>query len=350
MHGRYCHICGQENVEPKETFWHLVTHFVYDVTHFDGKFFSTVKFLLFRPGFLSEEYIRGRRTSYLNPIRMYVFTSAFFFLFFFSVVKPDDDIIKGGTKTTKQIKTTLLADRLSLQEQLKIPLDDSTRRFVEKELALVNEDLSKIDSDTLHIEYLNAYKNDLNSSPLGKSKYHSVEEYDSVQHSLPASKRDGWLSRELKKKKIHLQEKYGADQNAMLAAISQKFMHSFPQLLFVSLPIFALLLQLLYVRRKQFYYADHIIYTIHLYCAMFILIFIRILAGKAMDLPYMHWLSFFRAVVVIYIIWYLYKSLRNFYQQHRGKTILKFLLLLFMSMFVMVFLFIVFGLLSVIRA
>ena len=84
LSGRYCHVCGQENLEPKETVWHLVQHFFNDITHFDGKFFSTVKYLLKRPGFPSSEYAKGRRASYLNPIRMYVFTSAIFFISSFS--------------------------------------------------------------------------------------------------------------------------------------------------------------------------------------------------------------------------------------------------------------------------
>ena len=85
--GRFCQICGQENIEPKESFWALATHFLHDMTHFDGKFFSTLKFLLFKPGFLSKEYLKGRRTSYLHPIRMYVFTSAIFFLIFLFLSK-----------------------------------------------------------------------------------------------------------------------------------------------------------------------------------------------------------------------------------------------------------------------
>ena len=80
VHGRFCHVCGQENLHPKESFWYILTHVFNDITHFDGKFFSTLKFLIFKPGLLSKEYMTGRRASYLNPIRMYVFTSAFFFL------------------------------------------------------------------------------------------------------------------------------------------------------------------------------------------------------------------------------------------------------------------------------
>src|SRR4029079_8070293 len=84
IHGRYCHVCGQQNLEPKESVWHLVSHFFNDITHFDGKFFTTLKYLLLKPGFLSREYIKGRRSSYLDPVRMYVFTSAIFFLLFFA--------------------------------------------------------------------------------------------------------------------------------------------------------------------------------------------------------------------------------------------------------------------------
>lgn len=83
--GRFCHICGQENIETRETLWGLITHFVYDIVHFDGKFFSTLRHLLFRPGFVSLQYVQGRRASYIHPIRMYVFTSALFFIVFFSI-------------------------------------------------------------------------------------------------------------------------------------------------------------------------------------------------------------------------------------------------------------------------
>ena len=60
VQGRYCHVCGQENTEPKETFWHMVTHFFYDITHFDGSFFVTLKDLFSSPGFLSREYMRAQ--------------------------------------------------------------------------------------------------------------------------------------------------------------------------------------------------------------------------------------------------------------------------------------------------
>ena len=82
--GPYCHVCGQQNVEPKETALGLVVHFFNDITHFEGKFITSLRYLFFKPGLLTAEYIRGRRNSYMNPVRMYVFASAFFFILFFT--------------------------------------------------------------------------------------------------------------------------------------------------------------------------------------------------------------------------------------------------------------------------
>ncbi|HEV7781205.1 MAG TPA: DUF3667 domain-containing protein, partial [Chitinophagaceae bacterium] len=88
VQGHFCQNCGQENVVPKETFWHMVTHFFYDITHFDSNFFHTIHHLILKPGLLSREYMIGRRASYLHPIKMYVFSSAIFFLLFFSLLNP----------------------------------------------------------------------------------------------------------------------------------------------------------------------------------------------------------------------------------------------------------------------
>ncbi len=98
IHGRFCHVCGQENIYTKEKFWSLAKHFVYDILHFDGQFFNTLKFLFTKPGFVARQYAEGKRASYLHPIRMYMFTSAVFFLVLFSTKKIEinGDYFKGN--------------------------------------------------------------------------------------------------------------------------------------------------------------------------------------------------------------------------------------------------------------
>jgi hypothetical protein len=348
VYGRYCHMCGQENIEPKESFWHLVTHFVYDITHFDSKFFNTVKYLLSRPGFLSAEYIRGRRMRYLNPIKMHVFVSAFFFLFFFSVIRPsfETNEQKPERPTYKEVKPKI-EDRI---EDLRTNLKDEdnpefVRRIMANQLTLLQQDSQTLANDTVNLSRLNYFK--LKNLSIPYTQYRDVAQYDSLQKTLPLKDRDSWLEKVTARKGIQLQLKYINTGNEFFKELFEKFRHSFPQLFFISLPLFALLLKLLYVRRKNLYYADHVIYSVHLYCAMFILLFILLTISRLEHNYYLKWLQYFTIPLTIYIVWYQYKSLRNFYDQSRLKTVVKYLLLLIMSSVVMTLLFVVFLVFSV---
>ena len=50
---------------------HFLKHNVlHELSHVDGKIFRTFRYLIFRPGFLSAEYFAGRRSRYVNPVRL----------------------------------------------------------------------------------------------------------------------------------------------------------------------------------------------------------------------------------------------------------------------------------------
>ena len=51
-------------------------------THFDGKFFTTLKYLLFRPGKLTCEYLQGRRVRLMKPLQLYLIVTLLYFIFF----------------------------------------------------------------------------------------------------------------------------------------------------------------------------------------------------------------------------------------------------------------------------
>lgn len=306
LHGRYCHECGQENIEPKESFWHLTTHFIYDLTHFDGKFFSTLKFLLFRPGFLSREYFKGRRSGYLHPVKMYVFTSALFFLLFFSFYSQYNPF--NYVESNKDHADTL--------------------RSVAQPVSTVKKNT---DEDTL----------DLSSH--SSTNYRSVQQYDSVQNTLPEAKKDDWGTRHMMRRSIALNEKYHDNPKAIVEVLSEKFTHLFPQMLFVSLPLFALALSLLYVRRKQFYYVNHVVFTLNLYCAIFIMILGALLLGSFFKLFHWHLNAVFTGIVSLLILFYGYKAMSVFYGQSPRKTFLKYLLLLLLGFVIMLFIFMIFG-------
>lgn len=353
LHGRFCHYCGQENIEPKDSFWHLVTHFVYDIIHFDGKFFSTLKYLLFRPGFLSHEYLRGRRADYLHPIRMYVFTSAFFFLIFFSFYQKEEAIeIKEKKDSPIEVIEDLHVEKARLEKKLVKDTNSISANILKERLQQVKADIAMVQRDNSLVDSVKSLSNGggftLVSLDNDRSykELKTVKKYDSVQASLPEHQRDGFLRRAIKRQDIHLNEKYKGDGSAILKAVTNKFIHLFPQMLFISLPLFGLLLLMLYAKHKQFYYVNHIIYSIHLYCAVFIIILIGLWLNSILTAITHSEHDWIGSSFTLAGFFYLYKSMRNFYGQRRAITILKYILLLLLSLFVMVLLFGIFFLFS----
>jgi len=345
--GRFCSVCGQENIEPKETFWNLISHFLYDLFHYDGKAVSTIKTLLFQPGLLTYQYVRGRRASYLHPIRLYIFISAMFFLLVFSFSN------SNGNAGDENFKTAILHDKDSLQKQL-VNTNDTLKR---------NKILNQIkeEDEILRIYSITGMKMDAddikNEDTVSLSKGviitdnlpATINEYDSTQKRLPEKSRDSWLMQKLNHKVISINAKYKGRRVEFYEAIKEKFVHSLPQMMFVSVPVAALIFSLLYIRRKNFTYVQHGVFIVHIYSAVFI--FNLLVYGLNTLNDYAHWkfLNVLSTISIIFIFFYVYKSMRNFYEQRRFKTILKYFIFLLCYSIVLSLLMIVFLLTSLIQ-
>ena len=336
VEGPFCHQCGQENVVPKETFWHMVTHFFYDITHFDSKFFDTLRYLVFKPGFLSREYMKGRRVAYLHPINMSVFSSAVFFLPFFSFFSPT-------IKTTGDLDSpTTDSERKAVLARLQKAWEEDTTNTRLKSFLLMAADTSRDIRGKDYIEF-----NDQGAFfSVSDIQYDSYAEYDSVQKSKPVSDRDNWIERRFMKTQIELNNSYRRDPDGTVKKLVNSLLHRLPYMLFVSLPLFALILQLVYIRRKQFYYADHGVFTIHLYIFSFLLLLIVFISDAIQNVTMWDFWQYFIFIMILALFFYLYKGMRNFYGQRRAKTFFKFLLVSILSLVMMLALFLIFMIFS----
>jgi hypothetical protein len=297
--GRYCQHCGQENVEVKESFGHLIMHFVEDITHFDGKLWVTLKLLLFKPAKLTQHYMDGKRATYIHPIRMYLFVSAVFFFFIFSGKSSEE--FKGLEKNN--IKKSEL-NKSKSEEAFNINLGDTT------------------------------------------IQYNSIAAYDSAQSKLPPSKRANWIESSIVKKSIDINKKYKEDNSKIGEALIEQFQHYFSRILYISLPLFAFFLWILYRRNKNHYFVDHLIFSLHIYCAFFIILFGLKLVDLFTVLVFHKTYGIAVVVTAIALLYYLYKALKNHFRQSRKKTILKFIILNILTIFLMSLLMIGFFLLS----
>ncbi len=104
LQGRYCHNCGQENIELREPIGRVFLRLFEGLTYFDSKFFKTSLPLLFKPGYLTRQYLGGKKLSFLNPVKMYFFLSFIYFLLFFWMGDSSDIIsLNPSEKTTNVI-------------------------------------------------------------------------------------------------------------------------------------------------------------------------------------------------------------------------------------------------------
>ncbi|KYP15160.1 DUF3667 domain-containing protein [Flavihumibacter sp. CACIAM 22H1] len=383
VEGRFCQQCGQENIIARESFWSLLTHFVYDITHFDSKFFGTMKVLLTKPGQLSLEYIRGKRVSQLHPIRMYVFTSAFFFIIFFSLYKADRigesdfDRRKAKLEKLELAKTVVTEKPLLSADSTERKTARSVLADLEKEIAGIKleireeeredslDQLEKVNiSDTLKKAGINVPGNitvqgkesefftldtgsDSSNDAFSSVNYESLEAYRRMQAALPADKKDSWVKKAFVTKIIAAVETGKIQgERAYLKNFLYNLFHSMPKMLFVSLPIFALFLGWLYGRRKELTYSDHAIFTIHTYCATFIFLLGTFALSSLQETTGWGIINLLQVIITIAVYLYLYKGMRRFYGDSRRKTIIKFILLNILSFFMMSLLLVIFTAIS----
>ncbi len=270
---RYCSYCGQENTETRQSFGHLVRHFAEDLTHYDGSFWKTIKYLLFRPGRLTKIYLSGKRAAYVAPVKLYIFIS--FVTFLIPYVMPS---------------------------------------FPEKKFPDSTPEVRRHVSDTTYGLHINLQTLSL----VARSELKSPAQYDSIQNRLPKEKRDGFIQRWFALKEIEL-TKYHPEE--ISERFDESFSHNFPKALFVYMPLFAFVLWLFH-GKKRYYYFDHGIFTLHYFS--FILLGFTLM-GIFMTIPF-SWLfptdrsfTIFNTTISLsffaWLIYYLFRAHRKMYAE-----------------------------------
>lgn len=101
----YCPSCGQENHDLKVPIGHLAFEVFEGFTHFDTKFYNSMRAIFLYPGKITKDFLEGRRGRYVAPVRLYFLISFVFFLGLNSVVdmalSQTENLISAKTPTSK---------------------------------------------------------------------------------------------------------------------------------------------------------------------------------------------------------------------------------------------------------
>jgi uncharacterized protein DUF3667 len=86
--GRYCHNCGNAS-HVHRTLLHLAEELLHGVWHFDSRTWRTLPLLMFRPGQLTREWCQGKRTRYVSPLAVFLFTVFVMFMLLSYAPEPE---------------------------------------------------------------------------------------------------------------------------------------------------------------------------------------------------------------------------------------------------------------------
>jgi len=335
IEGQFCHFCGQRYHDHKESFGELAYEFVSDFLHFDSRFFKTVLPLIFQPGKLTKSYNEGKQRSQFHPIRLYLFSSFIYFFLFFAFNNVEDQFENEGTGNTKDAFVTDSVNRFKLEDSLKtVRQNISDTSANEKTLSGLNKEISGSVGKKIITSKDSVFHLSYSSNPYIDSLLHkkvTPEAYLKQQNMLSKEKKAGYFERIFTARLLKINMTGEEGKKELFKKLTETFLHNIPKMLFFLLPLFALILKLLYFRRKQFYYVDHAILSLHYFSLIFILlIFSKYILDNIFDT------EFFTTVAFIWMNVYLLIAMKRLYGQKWGKTLLKLFSLQFLFMFALI--------------
>ena len=335
--GQHCSHCGQPAKVRVLSLWGLTKDVLGDVLDVDSRVWRTLRPLAFRPGLLTQEYLRGRRASYTPPFRMYLVLSLVFFVLA-SFDDPGQAVefrpgtefqvkIEGDTPSdTPAAPGSPAADETAAAPGAADPavappaLDAETRQLIENLVSRVPEaaraDLRKEMQATLAAatpeERAAAAR--VIEDPCGEQNF-KVEAGPFMERYEPRL-RDAC-------------RRIMADQQSFGRAL----WNNVPKMMFLFLPLIAAVLAILYLRSGR-YYVEHLLFVVHFHAFFFlagigVLVLQRLAAWSSPPLSSAFSVAegFLLTALVFYVPWYLLRAMRRVYQQGWWKTVPKYALL-----------------------
>ena len=254
LFGDFCSSCGQCDKDIHIPVKELAVEVLDLIPSFDKRLFRSIKPLLFKPGFLTLEYLSGKRKQYISPFKLYFFISFIFFL------------LGSLTDTKKDLQTA--KDAIAA---------DSLRITSKEDSAFV-------------------------SVVSGDSNLRFTVGDSTKAESIFGPKAIGAL-RKMK-------------SNPQL--LFDKIKEHRPKIIFLLLPIFALLLKMLYIRYDALY-IKHLVFAFYFHSFLF---FIFLLV-HLIELPSISIIRDYSDAMYLTIPVYLYYGLQRVYPQPKWKTIIK---------------------------
>jgi hypothetical protein len=333
----FCPKCGQINYTGRISLKHYFSDLLAGFFSFDNRFLKTIYPLIFKPGKVTREYIEGKRTRYVNPFQLYLHITIIFFLMiglFDTMDKyseiPSEDLVeyeKERAEVFDSIKKDLddLLQEKEPQTEKTVVTDsikkESDRISTKDSLPVKENEINiDVDYDTGSNDTLTGNKKDLGVKFISFINYEKDHKDTSVREALKdlGYSENRWNVFYYSKAKDF--NKFSSGDSDFISSYGNNFTSKTSLALFFLLPLFTLIVALLYLK-SDYNYSEHLVFVFHVQTVFFIMLLIVSIFDRIFDTG--------NGIIIFFILFlfYLYKALRNFFRQGRFITIVKFIIL-----------------------
>lgn len=285
----FCPNCGQKNTDLNLSIWEVLKDFSGDYFTFDSKLFITLGPLIYKPGAVPKEYIEGKRVRHIPPLRIFIFLSFItFFLWGLSFQGDKKDDQGDAEKNT-------------------IELLDSARTN-QTYIDSLNEASDLIQWSS----FKDSLSSDSNAGNLNNTSFDYILNKENDPRAI-ADSIVGDSNRVIKHFMYQSLRMYQAEDGA----VTKYFLGNISLVLLLLQPFFALLLKVFYIRRKSFFYIEHLVFSLYFHAFILLTTILLYFLSHFIDSNYLIlWL-------IIIAMLYLILAIKRFYMQSWIKSFVK---------------------------
>jgi Protein of unknown function (DUF3667) len=371
----FCPECGQKDQPLRQNTLFFLSSAFNEYLGIDGRLWLTLRLLFLKPGRLTSEHVRGRRARYLAPLRLYLSATVLFF-FLLSVLDPAGKLEQQLVGSLRDSTATVSTRQRDIREQLALmeqgvssaelaarstsqSLDSLMTAFRADSAANVladsgladfrnwisdaseavqdseQERLDRVEENQgaarTRLEWqlgvLDSYPADSTVRPADLNDAAALLFPDTgdtmgVDLNVLGGARGGSLSR-------LSQARTGTERRQALVDLARGAIGIVPIVMFFVLPVFALALKLIYIRR-DWYYSEHLIFALHNHAVAFI-VFSLMAVAIGLDASGTLWSGGEDAVwadtlvniLMLALVLYFFLAQKHFYGQGWIKTAIK---------------------------
>lgn len=286
--GLFCPMCGQRKVDVRVSLRRMLMEVMEDQLSVNSTLPRTLIALIFRPGHLTREYVQGRIVRYIPPFRLYLVSSLLFFIVLPFVADPGE--------LQREVEEGIRADSLreaSAPRDTARPRADSVIRAGGRNMSVTME-RGENRNINLNVGIKDTLKVPGPLRPLNRRLLRGEERLN----KLPPGE--------------------------AVRTLMEAFEENAPTGAFFMMPLFALILKLLYWRRKRFY-VEHFVFALHVHSFAFLMITLIMLLG-------VDWVG---VAMGTWFVVALYIAMKRVYGQGWFRTLTKFGMLAFAYFFIL---------------